>query len=221
MAKWLDRLQRLAGETRRRSVFKVATVYAVTAYGASMGVAQILPTFDAPIWAVRGFMVLAALGLPIAIALAWVYEITDHGIVRDRAVDELEGQALPGRPASRTTILFGSHGLVRVSWREGATLHERAFGSSFKLGRDVACGLHFDDPMVSRQHAQVTFEDGRWWISDLGSRNGTTVSGKQIRRVPLPVRCEVRLYEAGPPLMFELKAGPSAPTVTPPILEQT
>jgi FHA domain len=221
MANWLDRLQRLAGETRRRSVFKVATVYAVTAYGASMGVAQILPAFDAPAWAVRGFMVLAALGLPIAIALAWAYEFTDQGIFRDRADNAGDDPVHPGRPASRTTILFGSHGLVRVSWRDGATQHERTFGSSFKLGRDATCALHFDDPMVSRQHAQVTFEDGRWWISDLGSRNGTTVSGKQVRRVPLPARCEVRLYEAGPTLAFELKPGSAAATVTPPIMEQT
>jgi len=213
MTHWSDRLQQVIGETRRRSVFKVATVYAVTAYGASMGAAEILPAFGAPGWAVRVFMLAAALGLPIAVTLAWAYEITPKGIVRDRPMTDLPDET-GAPPASRTTVMFGSHGIVRVAWHDLAGQHERSFGSKFCLGRDRDCEIRFDDPMVSRHHAQVAYEEGRWWISDLGSRNGTVVSGHPVKRVPLPSRCEVRLYDAGPVLSFELKAAPGAPTVT-------
>jgi serine phosphatase RsbU (regulator of sigma subunit) len=50
------------------------------------------------------------------------------------------------------------------------------------MGRDPACGLPLDDPLVSRQHARL-FQDpfGRWIIEDLGSRNGVWVGGRQIR----------------------------------------
>jgi len=210
---------RFLAELKRRSVFKVAMAYAVTAWGASMGAAQLLPAFGAPDWAVRAFVLLAILGLPIAVALAWAYEITPQGIVRDEAADDrgsvpVPVHASPSVSSGRTTVMHGSHGTVRVSWHDGAGAHERVFTTDFRIGREESCELHLDDPLISRRHAEVSHRDGLWWITDLGSRNGTLLDQQLVTRAPLPTHCTVKLYETGPELRMEVKATSSARTVT-------
>ena len=213
MPRLASRVRELIRETRRRSVFKVATVYAVTAWGASVGAAELLPAFGAPDWATRMFVVCAWLGLPIAIVLAWAYEITPQGIVRD---DEAEVPSPASDRADTTTVMSGSgsQGNVRVAWHDGLRSHERTLQRSFRIGRDAACEIHLDDPMISRQHVEVSHVDGLWWIRDLGSRNGTLLDGQRVTRVPLPAHCEVRLYDTAPVLRLDVRASSKAATVT-------
>ncbi len=47
------------------------------------------------------------------------------------------------------------------------------------LGRALECDLAVVTPHVSRQHARLDVEDGRLYIEDLGSSNGTMVNGKR------------------------------------------
>lgn len=50
-----------------------------------------------------------------------------------------------------------------------------------RIGRDPHCQISLaDDVYVSRHHAFITFEDGNWWIEDLGSKNGTLVNRAHI-----------------------------------------
>ena len=73
--------------------------------------------------------------------------------------------------------------------------------------------MRFDDPLISRRHAEIRFEQGRWWVVDLASRNGTRLDGRLVERAPLPPTCSVQLYDAAPALSLEL-GGPSAAAVT-------
>ena len=212
MARAGFRLDKFLGELKRRSVFKVVSVYSITAWGVCMGAAQLLPVFDAPAWSVRLFVLFAVLGLPIVAVLAWAYEITPKGIIRDEQDAALA--ASPPDLRRHTTILFGTQGSVRVAWTDGRGSHEKVLHQDFKLGRDATCEIHLDDPMISRRHAEILHADGRWWIHDLGSRNGTLVNGKRIDRIPLPARCEVLLYEASPALRIDVRAASGAQTVT-------
>jgi hypothetical protein len=214
MAKPVSTFQLLLAELKRRNVFKVASVYAVTAWGASMGAAELLPAFGAPSWSVRIFVLFAVLGLPIAIVLAWAYEITPQGIVRDeQSAREPPHEALP-RGRDSTTMMSGSQGSVRVKWKDGHGSHEKVLYRDFRIGRDDGCEIHLDDPMISRRHAEVSFSEGLWWIRDLGSRNGTQLDGHRVTRAPLPARCEIRLYDAAPVLRCEIRAASNAQTVT-------
>lgn len=215
MARRPPRILFVLTELKRRSVFKVASVYAVTAWGVSMGAAQMLPAFGAPGWSVRLFALIAVLGLPIAIVLAWAYEITPQGVVRDDAKDDGAAPAVPSSGSGRTTVMHGSHGTVRVAWQDGFGIHEKVFSRNFVIGRDESCELHLDDPLISRRHAEVTYSEGRWWITDLGSRNGTLLDQQRITRSPLPPLCGVKLYETGPVLRLEVKTPSNAPTITP------
>src|SRR6185503_4676024 len=49
-----------------------------------------------------------------------------------------------------------------------------------ELGRGYGALSDIKDPMMSRQHARVAVRDGRFEITDLGSRNGSAVDGKPL-----------------------------------------
>src|SRR5262249_51691909 len=75
------------GELRRRHVYRVAVGYALAGWVLAQGMAQVLPVFDVPNWAVRWIVVLIAVGFPVALVLAWVFDITPQGIRRTEDAD--------------------------------------------------------------------------------------------------------------------------------------
>jgi TolB-like protein len=74
-------------ELKRRNVYKVAVAYAVAGWALSQGIAQVFPVFDVPNWVIRSIVVLIIIGLPIALVLAWMFEITPQGIKRTETAD--------------------------------------------------------------------------------------------------------------------------------------
>jgi TolB-like protein len=69
-------------ELRRRHVYKVGLAYSVVGWLLIQIATQIFPIFEIPNWCVRLVVVLLLLGFPIALILAWAYEITPEGIKR-------------------------------------------------------------------------------------------------------------------------------------------
>jgi hypothetical protein len=57
--------------------------------------------------------------------------------------------------------------------------------SPTKVGRLPDNDIVFNDPRVSRHHAQLVEQNGRWILRDTGSTNGTAVNGKVVREAPL------------------------------------
>jgi pSer/pThr/pTyr-binding forkhead associated (FHA) protein len=49
-----------------------------------------------------------------------------------------------------------------------------------RIGRDPKNQICLDDVYVSKQHAFITYEEGRYWLEDLGSKNGTKLNGAHI-----------------------------------------
>jgi serine/threonine-protein kinase len=79
----------LFSELRRRRVLRVATVYAVAAWLAIQIGEATFPAFGIPDWAMRLLVVLAILGFPIAVVLAWAFDLTPRGVERTpRLLDE-------------------------------------------------------------------------------------------------------------------------------------
>jgi TolB-like protein/tetratricopeptide (TPR) repeat protein len=74
-------------ELKRRNVYKVAVAYMVAGWALSQGIAQVFPVFDVPNWVIRSIVVLIIIGLPVALVLAWMFEITPEGIKRTNAAD--------------------------------------------------------------------------------------------------------------------------------------
>jgi len=69
-----------------------------------------------------------------------------------------------------------------LSWSEGEFQTRYLLDGDCFLGRDpVECVLaRTNDPSVSRRHAQVFLSEGKWWIRDLESRNGTQLNGLPV-----------------------------------------
>jgi adenylate cyclase len=76
------RLNQVIGEFQRRRVFRVATIYIVAALGVVYAADVILPRLSAPDWTVAAVIVLAGLGWFVAVALAWAFDVTPHGLER-------------------------------------------------------------------------------------------------------------------------------------------
>src|SRR5437667_3836672 len=88
-------------ELKRRNVYKVAIAYIVGGWALSQGVAQVFPVFDIPNWVIRLIVLLIIIGLPIALVLAWSFELTPQGIKRTEDVDLV---AAAQQPRKRTWI---------------------------------------------------------------------------------------------------------------------
>ena len=56
-------------------------------------------------------------------------------------------------------------------------------GPEVVLGRSPDCHITIEDPLISRQHAKITTQDGVAKVEDLGSRNGVRVNGRAIDEV--------------------------------------
>jgi len=76
-------------ELKRRNVYKVAVAYAVVGWLAVQAASIVLPTFHAPEWALQTIIALVVIGFPIAIVIAWAFEVTPEGIKRTEEVDTL------------------------------------------------------------------------------------------------------------------------------------
>src|SRR5499426_1606145 len=80
-------LRNFFAELKRRNVYKVAIAYAVVAWLLMQIASQIFPFFDIPSWGVRLVVLFLIIGFPIALVLAWAFELTPEGIKRTKEVD--------------------------------------------------------------------------------------------------------------------------------------
>jgi len=70
-------------ELRRRKVFKVGAAYLVVAWLVVQAASIGFPAFDAPPWVLRVFILVALLGFPIAVMMAWMFDVTPEGVKLD------------------------------------------------------------------------------------------------------------------------------------------
>ena len=81
------------GELKRRNVYKVAITYAVVAWLLIQAASILLPTFEAPTWVMKAFVVLLALGFVMSVMISWAFEATPEGL--KRTADIPDHPALP------------------------------------------------------------------------------------------------------------------------------
>lgn len=103
---------------------------------------------------------------------------------------------------------------IRVE-QDDAAPQEFSFTKPVQIGRGVECELQINSGLVSRHHAELVYEEGTWWIRDLGSTNGMYVEGEKVQQVRLAGPVAVKLGHQGPTLHVTLtEAGP--PDQSPP-----
>ncbi|NCF24331.1 MAG: hypothetical protein GWP60_07310, partial [Gammaproteobacteria bacterium] len=81
---------KLIKELRRREVFRTAGLYVGVAWIVVEVSSVLFDAFEAPDWALQAVIILAIIGLPVTIVLAWIFDITEHGIeVQAEATDTM------------------------------------------------------------------------------------------------------------------------------------
>lgn len=89
-----------------------------------------------------------------------------------RAAGQLVGRSAPDR--SSRVVVTGT-----LTFENGD--HIPLIQSGYCLGRGPANDLRFDAGDLSTRHAQLSFDNSHWWISDLDSKNGVRVNGQPVR----------------------------------------
>ena len=72
-------------ELKRRNVYKVAVAYAVVAWLLIQIATQVFPYFEIPNWGIRLVVLAIVIGFPIAVVIAWAFELTPEGLKRTEA----------------------------------------------------------------------------------------------------------------------------------------
>ena len=91
-------------ELKRRNVYKVAVAYAIVAWLLIQGASILFPTFEAPAWVMKVFVTAIAFGFPVALVLAWAFEITPEGI--KRADDVAPNESITRRTGRKLDFLI-------------------------------------------------------------------------------------------------------------------
>jgi serine/threonine-protein kinase len=80
------RIDNFFAELKRRNVYKVAITYAVVAWLLIQAASILLPTFEAPAWVMKAFVVLLAFGFVMSVMISWAFEATPEGLKRTKDV---------------------------------------------------------------------------------------------------------------------------------------
>ena len=139
-------------ELKRRNVYKVAVAYAVVAWLLIQIATQVFPFFEVPGWAIRLVVLLLVLGFPVALILAWAFEITPEGLKRADD-DEPEPSRREGRAWIYVAIVGAlfSAGLFFAGRYSAPTKHGRPAERSLAV-------LPFEN--LSEDKANSYFADG-------------------------------------------------------------
>jgi adenylate cyclase len=95
-------------ELKRRNVYRVAIAYGVVAWLLMQVASQIFPFFEIPNWAVRLVVLLLVIGFPVAMILAWAFELTPEGLKRTEVADELPRKSARSRAWIYIVIVAGA-----------------------------------------------------------------------------------------------------------------
>jgi TolB-like protein/Tfp pilus assembly protein PilF len=142
-------------ELKRRNVYKVAIAYAVVAWLLIQVATQVFPFFEVPNWAVRLVVLLLALGLPIALVLAWAFELTPEGIKLTEPADR--EAAKPSGNKAWIYIVIVAAALSVTLFFVGRYTAPKLTSSSESLAKSIAV-LPFEN--LSRDPDNAYFADG-------------------------------------------------------------
>jgi serine/threonine protein kinase/tetratricopeptide (TPR) repeat protein len=101
-----SRLRKFILELRRRKVIRASIAYVVVGAGIAEGAESFLPALGAPSWAPNMVAVVVVLGFPIAMALAWAFDIVsdDGGQAASKSDSSVEGAGNSGQLLSATQL---------------------------------------------------------------------------------------------------------------------
>jgi len=148
-------------ELRRRNVYKVAIAYIVAAWALSQGIAQVFPVFDIPNWVIRLIVLFIIIGLPIALVLAWMFELTPQGIKRTETADAMPAMTQRRKHVWIYVVVLGallSIGLFFLGRYSAVSKATPRPSAAATVPQKSIAVLPFTD--LSPNHDQESFSDG-------------------------------------------------------------
>jgi len=134
-------------ELKRRKVYRVAIAYIVAGWALAQGLAQVLPVFDISNSVIRVVIALLLIGFPLALVLAWVFDVTPQGIKATPSVAS-------GAHRRRNILMLAAAGVV-ISITAGFFVLPRA--AAHKIDKSIAV-LPFEN--LSDEKENAYFADG-------------------------------------------------------------
>jgi TolB-like protein/Flp pilus assembly protein TadD len=148
-------------ELKRRNVYKVAVAYIVGGWALSEGISQVFPVFDVPNGIIRLIVILIIAGLPVALVLAWMFEITPEGIKRTATADAMLASAKPKKYVWLYVVVIGavvSIGLFFLGRYSAQNASGAARAGASELPQKSIAVLPFDN--LSRDPDNAFFAEG-------------------------------------------------------------
>ena len=141
-------------ELKRRNVYKVAVAYAVVGWLLIQITTQVFPFFEIPNWGVRLIVLIVALGLPIALMLAWAFELTPEGVKRTETAD-----AVPQRPRGSVWIYIVTVGaaLSIGLFLFGRYTAQRSISNTTGAAEQLPAGQVIQQPVAEKSLAVLPF----------------------------------------------------------------
>ena len=93
--------QRFFAELKRRHVFRIAAVYGGVGFVIVQAADVFIPALHLPPWIMTAVALLVVLGFPIAVLIAWAFELTPEGLRRTEDAGDEELDAIAAQPAGR------------------------------------------------------------------------------------------------------------------------
>jgi TolB-like protein/Tfp pilus assembly protein PilF len=154
-------LRNFFSELKRRNVYKVAVAYIVGGWALSEGISQVFPVFDVPNGIIRLIVILIIAGLPVALVLAWMFEITPEGIKRTATADAMPASAKPKKYVWLYVVVIGavvSIGLFFLGRYSAQNASGAARAGASELPQKSIAVLPFDN--LSRDPDNAFFAEG-------------------------------------------------------------
>ena len=119
-----SRLRIFLAELRRRHVFRVAVVYGIGAFVVLQVADIVFRALQLPDWTLTFVVLLAILGFPITMVLAWIFDITHEGVQRTEALEE---PSRPSAASSRTVAIVAVVAVVALAIVAGWLVVSKSF----------------------------------------------------------------------------------------------
>lgn len=181
-------------ELRRRQVYRVAVAYAVVGWLLIEIATQVFPVFHMPDWAAQLVVLLIVIGFPIAVLLAWAFEMTPEGVRRTQSADS--PQARPpeqrrhvGRKLDFVIIAVLAIAVAGLTWRQ--------FGPHASAPNKLATAAGIGKSIAVLPFENLSSDKNNAYFAD-GIQDEILTSLAKIRELKVISRTSTRSYGSQP-----------------------
>jgi TolB-like protein/Tfp pilus assembly protein PilF len=181
-------------ELKRRNVYKVALTYAITSWLLAQIVALASDTFGAPDWVTQIIFVILVIGFPIALILAWAFELSPTGMIRTDSIASEQNPYPPSKKKPFTNnILIGVLAMIII----GQFIYNKYDENETEINQD------FEKSIAVLPFSDLSSEGDTEWFCD-GMTEDILTRLSKIKELKVISRSSVMQYSENRPSIPEI-----------------